>query len=77
MSSYYYILCEDCKEYCDCCTSNTSQLGDAGITLGPFCYYHRNCNISVEYEDSEKLRYCLKWQENNYEKLLERNDYIK
>ena len=59
MSTYYYLVCNTHKEYCDLAARTTGgygHLGDSDETVIPFAITHGcGCDIQIISEHSEKL----------------------
>jgi hypothetical protein len=82
MSTYHYLLCVKCKEYCDGSTSNgDKKLIDSDLTISPFINFHAYCgNIKIineqdpilEMDDDDPLNPYLRWTEENYKELENR-----
>lgn len=76
MSTYYFLVCEKHKEFCDGASRSAGGFGhvaDSSVTLPPFIITHNECELRVASEH-EELKYDKElgytdWDEQNYKKL--------
>lgn len=85
MSTYYYLICNDHKEWTDAVSRTTwgyCFMGDGQKTLQPFIIAHSHCNIEIVdeswYDDVRRLKY-RKWEnvEEEIEKALNNGRWIR
>ncbi len=63
MSTYYYAVCEDCREYCDAASSGGDHLlVDSPSTLSPFIACHGDChNFRIKSDNVWDSAGYLRW----------------
>jgi hypothetical protein len=71
MSIYYYLVCDDCKEYCNGASTSGgigSPLIDANITVWPFMITHVHHNIKIIDDVVDDIEEdCVEWTKDNSE----------
>lgn len=79
MSTYYYLVCDEHKEYCDGASKTAGggacHLCDSQVTLPKFIFVHKSCLLRVASEHEETHGTYKEWSESNCEKMynLKRN----
>lgn len=83
MSTYCFLICEQHKESVGASSriaagSTVVPLVSGEIAISRFIYYHRHCQLTVqsevEFYDRDDLQ---RWDDDNWEKLLKRDNSIK
>jgi hypothetical protein len=70
MSTYYFLVCDKHKEYCDGASRSGSgaiHLCDSEITLPPFIVVHCDCPVRICSEHDESFLDYDEWNKENVE----------
>lgn len=75
MSTYYFVVCNDCREITDAASrahGGWSNLLDSEETLPPFIIAHHGHNIEIinEHDDSEKTESFTEWTAGNVSEMI-------
>jgi hypothetical protein len=78
MSTYYSIICNDCKERTDAASQTAGGRGCAcgysSETLHPFIVFHSGCNVRIvnEHQDEWSDEDYKEWTSDNYKEMFDR-----